>query len=144
MSIARWLIGKLQVFVGWWWLANILEWMPDGKIQTFSNTHIWGKHAIVAWRQMCVKPKGQHDNNLAQIPAAAVTKGGKSTNGCKGSPFVQGFQVSGRKNMFCLHWNIIRICSETYCIFQSSSMVCSTTVTTQGAPNLSPSLLNRH
>ena len=39
--------------------------------------------AAMQRRQMCVNPKGQHDNNLAQIPAAAaaVTKDGWSTNG---------------------------------------------------------------
>ena len=66
-----------------------MEKYGNGKIMFEANTPPTATgNATAAWRQMCVNPKGQHDNNLAQIPmavaaAAAVTKDGRSTNGGK-------------------------------------------------------------
>ena len=68
-----------------------MEKYGNGKIMFEANT------PPLQRRQMCVNPKGQHDNNLAQIPAAAaaaVTKDGGSTNGGGGD--VGGASKPGR------------------------------------------------
>ena len=64
-----------------------LEKYVNGKIifETQAADRDRQRNGAAAWRQMCVNPKGQHDNNLAQIPmavaaAAAGTKDGRSTN----------------------------------------------------------------